>query len=225
MTMHSRLVSKIPRIDTTLEIVNVFRELRRVLRDDGTLWLIIGDCYAQKKGHTVGLWPARPDAGAVHGKDGAGRGVTVWTRQSPRDFNLKRKDPVGLPWRLACALRDDGWYLRQDVIWSKPSFVPEPVTTDRLPRMSMSFFCPNPPPIGSVEKHCGEVAGYPRSGGFRRQGKRGIRVVPVIQRSSQLRWPPDVSPQAAISEALSSIRSAAAEPLGSRRENSVVAQF
>jgi DNA modification methylase len=109
------------------ELVDMFRKIRRVLRDDGTVWLILGDSFAQKKGHTCGLWPARPDAGAVLGKDANGRGLTVWTYRNPQDFGLKPKDLVGLPWRVASALRDDGWYLRQDVIWSKPSFVPEPV--------------------------------------------------------------------------------------------------
>jgi DNA modification methylase len=77
--------------DRTLE---VFREVRRVLRPDGVLWLVLGDSY----------WGPRA-----------------------RHPTLKRKDLIGIPWRVALALQADGWYLRSDVIWAKPNPMPEPV--------------------------------------------------------------------------------------------------
>jgi DNA modification methylase len=99
-------------------LVEVFREVRRVLRDDGTLWLNIGDSYANdtKWGGSSG----GKHASALHGSTGIGRG-----RQHT---GLKAKDLLGIPWMLAFALRDDGWYLRSDIIWAKPNPMPESVT-------------------------------------------------------------------------------------------------
>lgn len=99
------------------KLVAVFREVRRVLRDDGTLWLVIGDSYANdsKWGGTTG----EKHAAGLHGSP-AGRGR--------RRTGLKGKDLVGIPWLVAFALRADGWYLRQDIIWAKPNPMPESVT-------------------------------------------------------------------------------------------------
>lgn len=100
------------------ETVAVFREVWRVLRDDGTLWLNLGDSYANdtKWGGSSG----GKHVSALHGKSGIGRG-RVHT-------GLKAKDLIGIPWRVAFALQADGWYLRQDIIWSKPNPMPESVT-------------------------------------------------------------------------------------------------
>jgi len=78
------------------KMILIFREVKRVLRDDGTLWLNIGDLYTKQK-----VIPS---------------------------LKLKPKDLVGIPWRLAFALQEDGWYLRSDIIWAKPNPMPEPVT-------------------------------------------------------------------------------------------------
>lgn len=96
----------------------VFREVRRVLRSDGTCWVNMGDSYANdgKWGGSTG----GKHVTALHGDSGVGRGKTV--------TGLKPKDLVGMPWRLAFALQDDGWWLRQDIIWSKPNPMPESVT-------------------------------------------------------------------------------------------------
>lgn len=103
------------------ELVAVFREVRRVLRNDGTLWLNLGDSY-NTKNH-------RRDASAY--VDGGTRQLRAAeaNNQSPRRFDetLKEKDLVGIPWRVAFALQADGWYLRQDIIWSKPNPMPESV--------------------------------------------------------------------------------------------------
>ncbi len=98
-------------------LVAVFREVRRLLRDDGTLWLNLGDTYASdsKWGGSTG----GKAAAGLHGLNGGGR---TRTRTGLPDKSL-----VGVPWRVAFALQSDGWILRQDVIWSKPNAMPEPV--------------------------------------------------------------------------------------------------
>lgn len=94
-------------------IVLIFEEVRRVLKDDGTLWLNIGDTYA-----TGGR-------GWGDGKHGEGKtsGQSMKWRSAPE--GLKHKDKVGVPWMVAFALRSAGWYLRQDIIWHKPNPMPE----------------------------------------------------------------------------------------------------
>ena len=98
-------------------MVDVFREVHRVLRDDGTLWLNLGDSYANdgKWGGSTGGKATK----ALHGADGLGRRKVT--------TGLKPKDLIGIPWRVAFALQADGWYLRQDIIWSKPNPMPESV--------------------------------------------------------------------------------------------------
>ena len=105
------------------KMVEVFREVRRVLRDDGTVWLNYGDCYA---GSTTGA--DRPP-GPGHTHEDSGRVKTGQENKHRRpDAGLKPKDLVGMPWRIAFALQADGWYLRSDIIWSKPNAMPESVT-------------------------------------------------------------------------------------------------
>ncbi len=130
-------------------MVEVFREVRRVLRGDGTLWLNLGDCYATGAGR-VGGCPGGGEQGArwrgegsKHDRgrrsrpavDGRGRpqpvppaiGPAVQPNRMPIP-GLKPKDLVGIPWRVAFALQADGWYLRSDIIWHKPNPMPESVT-------------------------------------------------------------------------------------------------
>lgn len=105
-------------------MVEVFREVRRVLRDDGTLWLNIGDSYnASPAGNKTpsGFSQTRPSR-----RTGNGDQETVHTGRQI-DRGCKQKDLLGIPWMLAFALRADGWYLRQDIIWSKPNPMPESV--------------------------------------------------------------------------------------------------
>jgi DNA modification methylase len=116
-------------------LVEVFREVRRVLRDDGTAWVNMGDSYA-------GSWGA-------HGRDDMGVGVsTISQRQvmasqrkakATTHAEYKPKDLMGMPWRLAFALQDDGWYLRQDIIWHKPNPMPES-TRDRCTKAHEYIF-------------------------------------------------------------------------------------
>jgi DNA modification methylase len=105
------------------KLVDIFREVKRVLKKDGTLWLNLGDTYAAYWGEKYG----KPNS---FGKSRYNIGSTPPKKESP-DFsktNFKPKDLIGIPWKVAFALRDDGWYLRQDIIWSKGSCMPESVT-------------------------------------------------------------------------------------------------
>ena len=107
-------------------LVSVFSEVKRILKKDGTLWLNIGDTYtsgnrryraSDKKNPARGMDNGRPDT----------------------PVGLKRKDLIGLPWRVAFALQNDGWYLRSEVIWHKPNAMPESVK-DRPTRCHESIF-------------------------------------------------------------------------------------
>ena len=104
-------------------MVGIFREVKRVLRDDGTLWLNMGDSY--QGGNRGEYGKTRGGSGIQQSNAGSD------TIGAPNRFpipGLKPKDLVGVPWMLAFALRADGWYLRSDIIWSKPNPMPESVT-------------------------------------------------------------------------------------------------
>lgn len=97
-------------------MVDVFKEVKRVLRDDGTLWLNIGDSYSGSGKGPAGNLGKKHNERHLENKTG---GLV------PK--GTKPKDLVGIPWMLAFALRADGWYLRQDIIWAKPNVMPESV--------------------------------------------------------------------------------------------------
>ena len=97
------------------KMVEVFSEVKRVLRDDGTLWLNIGDTYS-----------------ATRWSKGGGQGINAHSdehrsMQHSKNSGLPDKNLIGIPWRVALALQADGWYLRQDIIWHKPNPMPESV--------------------------------------------------------------------------------------------------
>ena len=112
--------------DFLAAMVEVFRSVWRVLRDDGTCWVNMGDSYASRTDGSDGGWDGdnkdRDGEPSIRrqANDGGGR-----VRLSS---GLKQKDLCGMPWRLAFALQADGWYLRSDIIWSKPNPMPESVT-------------------------------------------------------------------------------------------------
>jgi DNA modification methylase len=105
-------------------MVEVFKEVRRVLGEDGTLWLNIGDSYASHGGDHGGREDNQVGVGARRAHQ-AGAGDHQSRKPS---IGLKPKDMVGIPWMLAFALRADGWYLRSEIIWAKPNPMPESVT-------------------------------------------------------------------------------------------------
>jgi DNA modification methylase len=98
------------------KMVEVFREVKRVLRDDGTLWLNIGDSYSGSGKGPAGNLGKKHNERHLEQKTG---GIVP--------EGTKPKDLVGIPWMLAFGLRADGWYLRQDIIWAKPNVMPESV--------------------------------------------------------------------------------------------------
>jgi len=104
------------------KMVEVFREVKRVLRDDGTLWLNLGDSYA-------GSGKGRNADGSHQegGKQGTNKGTVLGSLVKTYAQDCKPKDLIGIPWMVAFALRADGWYLRQDIIWHKPNPMPESV--------------------------------------------------------------------------------------------------
>ena len=106
------------------EMVGVMREVRRVLRDDGTLWLNLGDSYRNLRTPLNGGVPTNTAhvGGARDGTEGFGRASRNWWIEG-----VKGKDLIGIPWMVAFALRADGWYLRADIIWHKPNPMPESV--------------------------------------------------------------------------------------------------
>lgn len=103
-------------------LVSVFREVRRVLRADGTMWVNMGDSYATRSGSQP---PTNTRNSCGH-----------TAKHTPRGY--KYKDLIGVPWQLAFALRADGWYLRQDIIWNKSNCMPESVR-DRCTKPRIYF--------------------------------------------------------------------------------------
>lgn len=110
------------------KLVDVFREVKRVLKDSGTLWVNIGDSYNSAQ------------TGSIHSKKqqtNVGSFSNLYTKKLVSA--CKQKDLIGIPWMLAFALRNDGWYLRQDIIWQKPNPMPESVT-DRFTKSHEYIF-------------------------------------------------------------------------------------
>jgi len=107
-------------------IVGVFRLVRKLLADDGTLWLNLGDSYASTTSGNGGYSEKSTLAGFTS-PDTKGRRANETGERRRIESGLKPKDLVGIPWRVAFALQADGWYLRQDIIWSKPNPMPESV--------------------------------------------------------------------------------------------------
>ena len=113
--------------DFVAKMVDVFREVKRILRDDGTLWLNLGDSYASN-GCYINSWLQKD-----HNKDKKHLHTKNHDRYEDRkafrggEYGIKAKDLIGIPWRVALALQADGWYLRQDIIWHKPNPMPESV--------------------------------------------------------------------------------------------------
>jgi len=145
-------------------MVAVFREVRRVLRDDGTLWLNLGDSYANGTRTSRDIDPKLPQRQQSH---------------RPRDpEGVKPKDLIGIPWMVAFALRADGWYLRQDIIWAKPNPMPESVKDrctkaheylfllSKSPRYYFDIEAMKEPAVGNAK---GAAATFKRSGSKREQ--------------------------------------------------------
>ncbi|MCD2755689.1 site-specific DNA-methyltransferase [Pseudomonas aeruginosa] len=161
-------------------LVEVFREVRRVLRDDGTLWLNLGDSYAND-----GKWGGSSGgkhASALHGNTSIGR-TKVRT-------GLKPKDLIGIPWRLAFALQDDGWYLRQDIIWHKPNPMPESVR-DRCTKAHEYVFMLSKSPRYYYDHEAVKedaVSDHPSGNGFKRDARESYKNLDGTARGNDEQW-------------------------------------
>lgn len=115
-------------------LVSIFHEIKRVLKNDGTLWLNLGDSYAGSwgnySGQNRGVGRQREIKNGSTVPNPAYDGAENWRppTSGKMENGIKNKDLVGIPWMVAFALRADGWYLRQDIVWSKPNPMPESVT-------------------------------------------------------------------------------------------------
>jgi hypothetical protein len=162
-------------------MVEVFRCVRDVLADDGTLWLNIGDSYwndtLARKTPVESMWGNRPASDLSSGRDN----IPVHNKRGGlgiRPAGVKPKDLMGIPWMLAFALRAEGWYLRQDIIWHKPNPMPEAVR-DRctkaheyiflLSKSNRYYFDGEAMKEPAVSGATGAAASFKRSGSKREQ--------------------------------------------------------
>jgi len=147
-------------------MVEVFREVRRVMRDDGTLWLNMGDGYSGgNAGGTYNPETWKPT-------DGSG-GNSSWGKRQQRTeriLGLRSKNLIGMPWRLALALQAEGWYLRSDIIWAKPNPMPESCT-DRPTKSHEHLFLLTVKPRYFYDAHAVREKGVPS--GWARQRAAG----------------------------------------------------
>ncbi len=164
-------------------LVEVFREVRRVLRDDGTLWVNMGDSYAgggggnysksvKQTGHGEHITNVRNRGGWL---DSAG---------------VKAKDLMGIPWRLAFALQDDGWYLRQDIIWHKPNPMPESVR-DRCTKAHEYVFMLSKSPRYYYDHEAVKedaVSDHPSGNGFKRDARESYKNLDGTARGNDEQW-------------------------------------
>jgi DNA modification methylase len=146
------------------KMVEVFREVRRVLRNDGTLWLNLGDSYFRRPPNET--FPEK-NAGLS-----ANRGTATARNGRCIPEGLKEKDLVGIPWRVAFALQADGWWLRQDIIWNKPNPMPESVT-DRCTKSHEYLFLFTKSSRYFYDAEAIKERQAETSGGFQSRGRRG----------------------------------------------------
>lgn len=177
-------------------LVEVFREVRRVLRDDGTLWLNLGDSYAGsgKGGNPESGKQATnrgsQSVGTLYGIGGTAREAAV-TNVTRKTFDgIKAKDLIGIPWLVAFALRADGWYLRQEIIWHKPNAMPESVN-DRCTRVHEQIFM-----LSKSNRYYYDheaikepaVAKHPSGNGFKRGARKSYQNADGTARGNDEQW-------------------------------------
>jgi DNA modification methylase len=152
-------------------LVEVFREVKRVLKDDGTLWLNLGDSYWGGGWRGASL---NDNSGIIQkNHKGTHCGLSMKGIGTGKHDIIKPKDLMGIPWRVAFALQADGWYLRQDIIWHKPNPMPESVT-DRCTKAheyifllskSQRYYFDNE----AIKEETGKEGGTPRIFGAKKQ--------------------------------------------------------
>lgn len=177
------------------EMVAVFREVRRVLRDDGTLWLNLGDSYANTPVGSFNGGGFKDKSAQTGGRDLSGV-ETSGLMNKFKASGLKQKDLIGIPWRVAFALQADGWYLRSEIIWHKPNPMPESVT-DRPTKSHEQIFLLSKSPRyfydadAIAEPSAGrELFGNIRSKGHceQRQDNNRRDMTPTTERNRRSVW-------------------------------------
>ncbi len=152
--------------DFVAALVEVFREMKRVLRPDGTLWVNLGDSYAGGGGYAPNA-PSnrnRKSNATFHGGSVEGCNARIKKKPGQVPLGFKPKDLMGIPWRVAFALQADGWYLRSDIIWQKPNPMPESVK-DRPTKAHEYIFLLSHPDSGgryyydheAIKEECSKV--------------------------------------------------------------------
>jgi len=167
--------------DFVAALVEVFREVRRVLRGDGTVWLNLGDSYA------TGTTASRQPGNKSFGEN------TAKAQGLPRigtPDGLKTKDLIGIPWRVAFALQADGWYLRQDIIWHKPNPMPESVT-DRCTKSHEYIFMLSKSPKYYYDHEAVKepaVSTHSSGNGFKRDARESYKNADGSARGNESQW-------------------------------------
>jgi DNA modification methylase len=166
-------------------LVRVFAEVRRVLRDDGTLWMNLGDTYCG-----AGYSNNSSIYGAAGREDGGKQKHGNRRLADLKPAGLKSKDLIGIPWMVAFALRADGWYLRQDIIWSKPNPMPESVT-DRCTKAHEYLFLLTKSAryhydADSIKEPA--VSDHPSGNGFKRDARLSYRNADGTARGNDDQW-------------------------------------
>lgn len=171
------------------ELVGVFREVKRVLRNDGTLWLNLGDSYAHPGNKRTGEGEARNlKTETFHG----GKAHLEQRRTIGEFPGLKPKDLIGIPWRVAFALQADGWYLRQDIIWSKNNPMPESVT-DRCTKSHEYIFLFSKSPKYYFDNEAikeESVCNHPSGNGYKRSARVTYQNQDGSARGNEEQWKP-----------------------------------
>ncbi len=171
------------------KLVAVFREVWRVLKDDGTLWLNLGDSFASStKGSGGPSKKQDSNAGSRYGSRKVGMG------------DAKEKDLIGIPWMVAFALRADGWYLRSDIIWHKPNPMPESVTDRPTKSHEYIFLLSKSPKYYYDAKAILEPANYDGRKDTRYKGSKKYDA-DTIARVGGERWPNKMPPIGGVKKA------------------------
>ena len=169
-------------------LVEVFREVRRVLRDDGTVWLNLGDSYAR-----AGGWSNNNGLDGVSREDSkrAKSNLSYTDGKSQKlAKGLKPKDLIGIPWRVAFALQSDGWYLRQDIIWHKPNPMPESAT-DRCTKAHEYIFMLSKSPKYYYDHEAVKepsVSTHSSGNGFKRDARESYKNADGSARGNESQW-------------------------------------
>ena len=171
-------------------MVQLFREVKRVLKDDGVLWLNLGDSYASNGCYLHSWMEKHPEKKHLHTKNAEKYKDTPAFRGG--EYRIKPKDLVGIPWRVAFALQADGWWLRQDIIWHKPNPMPESVR-DRCTKSHEYIFMLTKSAryyfdSEAIKENRESVCTRKRTSAFRQQNELPDQTLTTIGRNKRSVW-------------------------------------